>query len=174
MYLEKICRTAKRVGKIALASLLSFGILVGCERCRDTTLPPIPPALPEPELAENTYVVGESEINEIISLEENVITFSDSTSLLEEDIVVSGITDATPAGFLGRVSYTSEDKKTIYTESVTIEEEVKNAEFEFRHSLSSAGAEFYSQRKGIYHAKSENLFEFILYFDNVILCTAVN
>ena len=41
--------------------------------------------------------------SKVISLEENVITFSDSTSLLEEDIVVSGITDATPAGFLGRI-----------------------------------------------------------------------
>lgn len=93
----------------------------------------------DPKLPENqTYVFSTGETAQIESIEGGTITFSQSvdSSLSPGDIIVSGISDVTPYGFLREINSISGDRTTLLTSQAAIEEAVEDGYFSFGENLS--------------------------------------
>jgi len=89
---------------------------------------------------ENTIPLTSGTLNNLISYENGIFTFSEVTPELEKvdslDLIVGGISDETPKGFLRNVISVSEDGKTIKTSQASITDLIKKGEIEFSGDLS--------------------------------------
>ncbi|MEX2017186.1 MAG: DNRLRE domain-containing protein [Candidatus Pacearchaeota archaeon] len=83
----------------------------------------------------NVYVLTPSQINSILSVNENNIAFSQPIGFAPGDIIASDINNSAPAGFLRKINSTSSDKKTAYTSQAALEEAVKDANFYFQKKI---------------------------------------
>jgi len=176
----------KRNKMILVILILSMIALIfsGC------WLTPQPPDEPlETIIPETTMVLEEEAIVQIVSVAEDhsIITFSNSTSQLEElipgtHIIALGVTEKTPEGLLRKVTKISKGGKDnnqviVETESATLEEAIKQGEFSFNESLNAEdakdpvcyvkGIEFVRDRSTIKDSKTE-LLDFNYNIDSII------
>jgi len=152
-----------KVGKRILQAGIISSVLYGCEMCSDI---PIPEPEPPIELYKDTRILTQTETDMIGYVDEDSFSVPNTFSYRVGQIVVSGIGREVPDGLLRRV--TSLTGVVVHTESATLDEAIENGEFEFTSSLSSAQAEFFPSRRGVYQIKSINPKEFHLYFDEVL------
>jgi len=103
---------------------------------------------------------------QVVSFKNETLTFSKptkQTELLEQgDIIGCGITDATPRGLICRVTYVSEDKKTIKTEPVTLADVAKDYHIELSETLTPDDIVSTKLRKGVSINKPDGYFDFNL------------
>jgi Tol biopolymer transport system component len=129
MNLENILKKIKKgknfIRNGLIAGLISSSLLIGCSKLKPEA---------KNELSSYTKVLSEEEIKDISAVEKDKLIFSEPVSFSPGDIIVYGISDITPDGILRKVTKISPDKKIIYTENASLEETVKNADFELEIS----------------------------------------
>ncbi len=116
----------------------------------------------------NVNVLPESQLNQISSINDNSITFSQPVNFSRSDIIVAGISNNTPYGFLREVTNVSVDRRTIQTSNATLEQAVKDGNFSYSGRLSPSGSPV-SILKGIEQVSGADDFDFNLSLTNVVL-----
>ena len=136
--------------KMILVILILSMIALIFSGCGVTPQPPDEPL--ETIIPETTMVLEEEAIVQIVSVAEDhsIITFSNSTSQLEElipgtHIIALGVTEKTPEGLLRKVTKISKGGKDnnqviVETEPATLEEAIRQGEFCFDEPLNAEDA----------------------------------
>ncbi len=173
MNLEGKFSNFKRNIRRTIAALSLSAFLYGCPFPTDPI--PQPPVALQPQAAENVNVFSDYTSQQISSVNENSITLYEATSETDSlsvgDIIICGITPATPNGLLRKVSDISPDRKTINTTSAAIEEIVDNYSFEFSQQLEPSQIRSVNLEKGITPSRNINSrgIGFFYDIDNVVL-----
>lgn len=91
----------------------------------------------------NTIVVNDTTNNSIVEVTENTIVFegnpNQADKFIKNNIVVSGITDKAPNGYLRKIVsvFRNGSRTIIYTENATLEEAIQECEVDFGKILST-------------------------------------
>lgn len=120
----------------------------------------------------NTHVFSQNEINNISSVNDSDIVFSNPVDFSVNDIVASNITDKTPYGMLREVASVSSDKKKITTKQAALEQIAKNTSLSYSQILNPSQISSSSSLEGISlssTAGSAQDFSFNLNLNNVVL-----
>ncbi len=164
----------RKVLPLFFASTLTFSSFVGCE---DPTPDPTP--TPDPivnQLPETTKPLDDSTTDRLISYENGILTFNETTeqlgSILTGDIIVAGVNDVIPNGILRKVTSISNNDKTIYTIQTNLEEAIKNCSVEFNNKLTPSLVESSILARGVMDRSLGEGFDFNINLENVILYDA--
>lgn len=159
-----------KIVKFAVLALLFLALII--TKCTKKSTPPEPP---EFEVSENLRVVADTTLKKVSSYEEGTLVFSEpsqqAASLSKGDIIVGGISDVTPNGFLLKVTYISSNKDTIKTSQASFEDMMKKGHIEFKKTLDPNEASSFKLRKGVSVDEAGDL-RFNLKIDNVVLYDA--
>jgi hypothetical protein len=148
MELENLLQKGKKYLKRTLAAgLVASSIFFSSCKIDPPPIPPIPPKPPVVnELSEETQILPITYLEEISSVEENSVTFSTSVPYVAGDIIVCNISEATPNGLLRRVISVSEDRTLLHTNQASLEEALKNADFQAQGEVSLKNARSISSK----------------------------
>jgi hypothetical protein len=167
MGLENILDNLNRFNRrLIVSTLLGCSLLSGCSGGSDkgpgptgpstptTPTTPTTPSTPTtppstPTAQPQTYVLTTNEISNIPTISPSNIIFSSPVNYSVGDIIVSGISNKTPEGFLREVSSLSSDKKTVFTSQATLEQTVQSAYLSFYKSLSPSSVISTSSLEGV-------------------------
>jgi uncharacterized protein (TIGR02145 family) len=126
MNLENLIHKGKKaIVRTACAGVASLMLLTGCP-------PPITP-VPQPSA---THILTQEEDVKIIDVENASLTFSEQVNYSDGDIIVSDVSPSTPEGLLREVTGVSADKRTVYTETASLEDAIDNVTFATQKKLS--------------------------------------
>ena len=119
----------------------------------------------------NTRVLPEAQLAQISNIDNNSITFSQPIEFSQNDIIVAGISNATPNGFLREVTSVSGNRKTIQTTQATFEQAVETNSFSFSEELSpqSPNSAEFIKGAGTNEIAESDDFKFNISLGNVIL-----
>lgn len=116
-----------RLGFFAIAIAV---VLVGCQ---DMVSDPEPPARGD------VHVITEEDLeSDVTSVGDASVSFAEPTDYSEGDVLVAGITMATPDGMLRKVTSVSADGKTVGTAPATIEDAITEGTLTIQGRLSPA------------------------------------
>lgn len=170
MSLEKVLKKGKNFFKKAaiISSFVALPFLYSS--CEKDNLEE-PRKNENPNLYENTLPFSQNMLNNISSYDKGTFIFSSpQENISEGDIIVGGISNETPYGFLRKVDAVYNDGKTLKTSQATLEEAVKNGTIifnkQFRYSdvKLSKGTTNYPE-KAFLEKSSSGGFDFHLYFN---------
>ncbi len=117
--------------------LVSSLAVLGCQNPENNPAssgtPQTPTTQPKNELATNTRVPTQNQLSEIISINNNSMTVSDSPDYFSGEIV--DIDSCSQAPYGGLVKVTSVSGNTVHTTPATIEEAVKNVSYSTDFSI---------------------------------------
>lgn len=148
----------------ALRNILYVGTLAAVVACQNPALPtPKPSPNNQNELSDNTHVLTSSEDAKISTVSGNSITVSNPGDYSPNEVIVSDISNQTPDGLLRKV--TSVSGNTVYTTQATLEDAVKNVDFEGSSDIDLTG---YSSSKSIFDESKRVAFN----FNNVVVYDA--
>jgi len=128
------------------------------------------------ELSDTTEALADTTLALLTSVEDSVLAFSRSNPQLdsasEGDIIICGISDKTPYGFLGRVTRVSAGHDSLIVTRATLEEAIENCRIEFSRELSLSDVDSTTSLKRVRMQKATDAYEFGLALDNVVLYDA--
>ncbi len=117
----------------------------------------------------NTRVLTEQNLNQLSSVQNNSLVFSNPVDFLSQDILVAGISDITPQGFLREVTDLSSDKKTVNTTPATIEQITEDTSFFFQRSIYPSDSLSFSGKMGISEMEVSKGFNFNIEIKDVVI-----
>lgn len=139
----------------------------GCKKEDDTN--------PQNNQTGEIIVLDDNNLNNILSYSSNtgIIVFnsvsSEVSSLSKDDILVAGISNSTPYGFLRKVKSVSEDKKTVQTQQATLEEAIEEGGLYFEKRLKPDKNFKMDLEKGVKLLESTKDFDFGFELNNFVI-----
>lgn len=147
--------------------LLAIIAIIGCSVFfkRDTT------ASSDVVIKENVYIITDEAALQPISVSEDSLIFEDKVTYEEGDVIVSGITDAAPSGFIRKVVnvYEEDDTYVVVTENGLLTDVFEKAHIEKRFVFTAEGLQEVDNENLVqaYHWK-ETEYLFSYKFDEAI------
>lgn len=125
----------KDVGKKSIITgMIAASTFYSCSK-DDSIESYVEPVVAEKELKENTKILSDDDLNSVSNYEDSKIYFTKPMDYSVGDIIVGGVGEKSPYGFLEKVSSISIDKKSFSTTDVSISEAINNGEFVFSKRL---------------------------------------
>ncbi len=125
--------------------------------------------VPDENQENNTYVLSGQTLGQLSYAGENNLVFSSPVKFSLGNIIVAGISENTPSGFLREVTSISSDKKTIYTKQASLEQALKEGTFACQRTLLPTDAKPFTGKKGISKSTDLTGFDFNINMENVVL-----
>jgi len=116
----------------------------------------------------NVYALLGNQLNQISNIDETSLTFSQPVDFAENDVIVAGVSNTTPYGFLREVTGFSSDKKKVYTKQATLEDAIKHSSFSITQTLSPSAAKLSNATLGVSEGRMRG-FNFSINLNNVFL-----
>lgn len=120
----------------------------------------------------NTHILTTEDLYQLSSVQNDSLIFSNPVNVSPQDILVAGISDITPVGFLREVVNLSSDKKTVNTKQASLEQTIENASFFYQRSLYPSDTSSFVSKRGVSESLTSQGFNFNITLDNVIIYDA--
>jgi hypothetical protein len=120
----------------------------------------------------NTHVLTTEDLSQLSSVQDDSLIFSNPVDVSPQDILVAGISDVTPEGFLREVTSLSSDKKIINTQQASLEQTIENASFFYQTSLYPSSVSSFSGKRGVSELYASRGFNFSITLDDVLIYDA--
>jgi len=154
----------KTVRKTVLPLALVGTLFLNCGKDKISN----PDQVPEPKLAEETKILSSQDLEKISAYDNGLFVFSDSAYVADNfqigDILVSGISDYAPYGFLREIKSISPDGTRLETSPASLEKAIESGDIHIEGKLMPA---LNSQYKN--NLKSQTGFDWSISIDNEVL-----
>lgn len=118
----------------------------------------------------NIYMLSQNEANNISSIQDNSITFSNPINYSIGDIIASGIYNKTPEGLLREIISIPSNRRTINTRQATLEQVLRKGSFSYSGALKPSQISSSSYLEGVSMSlMSGQDFDFNIKLTNVVL-----